>query len=161
VLTDVTQWSSFPRALCFSLVAHTLATAPTAAAATTMGTTVPAAAPAAATVHRTHSNWGAKSKYIQDRNSPVCAETATLIPLLLYPAAAATRPSYLPRHGAPSNKAVGGWGGTQHNLNAPPSKKLCRLGQSVAKDLATPASLLGSSSPQARANAACANTSSS
>ena len=55
----------------------------------------------------------------------------------------------------------GGWGGTQHNLNAPPSKKLCRLGQSVAKDLATPASLLGSSSPQARANAACANTSSS
>ena len=26
VLTDVTQWSSFPRASCFSLVAHTVAT---------------------------------------------------------------------------------------------------------------------------------------
>ena len=31
VLTDVTQWSSFPRASCFSLVAHTLATAPKSA----------------------------------------------------------------------------------------------------------------------------------
>ena len=48
VLTDVTQWSSFPRESCFSLFAHTFAAAPTAAAATTMGTTVPAAAPAAA-----------------------------------------------------------------------------------------------------------------
>ena len=48
VLTDVTQWSSFPQASCFSLVAHTLATAPTATAATTMGITVHATAPAAA-----------------------------------------------------------------------------------------------------------------
>jgi len=51
VLTDITQWSSFPRASCFSLVAHTLATAPTAAAPTTMGMTLPTVAPGAATVH--------------------------------------------------------------------------------------------------------------